>query len=175
MEEDDAPTPRMFGNPSEHRRRLALEHENVAADDGVEGPVERHFGRISLAEDHVAKGSGIRSLSRRCQSGRRSVCPDDFAPGSDKVCQQEGDIAGTAADVEHAHPGDDPGGGKKPPRDRINETRLLVESVELPIRMAKNIQAGRPRVVPHVYRFGTAIVILNPSGSVTDISRLPRG
>jgi hypothetical protein len=149
MEENDTTTPRMFGKPSEHRRRVALKHEDVTADDGVEGSVERHLGRISLAEHHVAKGPGIRSLPRRCQSGRRSVSSDDFAPGPDEVCRQEGDIAGTAADVEHAHPGDDPGGAKKPPRDRINETRLLVETVELPIGMAKNIRAGRPRVVPH--------------------------
>ncbi len=109
MEEDYAPAPRVRGKPSEHRRRLALKHENVAADDGVEGSVELHLGRISIAENDVAKGPGIRSPPRRCQSGRRSVCSDDFALGSDKFCRQEGDIAGTAADVEHPHPGDDPG------------------------------------------------------------------
>jgi len=153
MEEDYAAAPRVRGKPSERRRRVALKHENVAADDGVEASVERHLGRISLAEDHVAKGPGIRSLPRRCQSDRRSVCPDDFAPSADKVCRKEGDIAGTAADVEHPHPGYDPGGAKEPPRDRIDEMRLLAQAVELPIGMAKNIRAGRPRVVTRAPHF----------------------
>ena len=153
MEKDYAAAPRMRGKPSEHLDRVALKHENVAADDGVEGPIERHLDRISLAEDHVAKGPGVRSLPCRDQSGRRSVCSDDFAPGSDKVCRQEGDIAGTAADVEHPHPGFDPGGAKEPPRDRIDEMRLLVQAIELPIGMAENIRVGRPRVVTRVLHF----------------------
>ena len=48
----------------------------------------------------------MRSLPRHRQSGGRSVCSDHFARGSDEVCRQEGDIAGTAANVEHPHPGD---------------------------------------------------------------------
>jgi len=155
MEEDYAAAPRVRGKPSERCRRVALKQENVAADNGVERSVERHLGRISLAEDHVAKGPGIRSLPRRCQSDRGSVCPDDFAPSADKVCRKEGDIAGTAADVEHPHPGYDPGGAKEPPRDRIDEMRLLAQAVELPIGMAENVRAVWPRVVTEAFQLSS--------------------
>ncbi len=145
----------MRGKPSEHRRRVALKHENVAADDGVEESVERHLGRISFAENHVANGPRIRSPPRRCQSGRRSVCSDDFAHGSDKVCRQEGDIAGAAADVEHPHPGDDPGGAKEPSCDRIDKMRLLVQAVELPIGMAENVRAVWPPVITEAFQLSS--------------------
>ena len=43
----------MTGKLSEHRLRIGLEHQDVAANDSVEGPLEHRLGGIALAESDV--------------------------------------------------------------------------------------------------------------------------
>src|SRR5262249_10301640 len=104
---------------------------------------------------HVAKGPEIRPLPRHRQSVRRSVRSDDFAAGSDELGGQEGDIADTAADVEHPHPGDDPGGAEEAARDRLAALRLPVQTLALATRKGENVRTVWPRVVPQALQLSS--------------------
>jgi hypothetical protein len=129
----------MAREPSDHRCRIALEQQNVTADDGVERAIERNLGRISLAKVHVAEGPGARPQLRRRQSGCGPVHPNDFSPVPDQLGRHESDVTGAAADVENPHPCGDSCGLKEPPRYRVDETRLLDQPVKLSTGMPENI------------------------------------
>ena len=77
MEDNQPSRPHMLGKLFEHRRRILLECQDIAADDGVERLVERHLDGIALAKGYIAAPTRNCSRPRRRYSSRRSVHPDD--------------------------------------------------------------------------------------------------
>ena len=86
--------------------------------------------------------AAARALAASRAAGN-SVDADDFARVADHVRGEERDVAGAAPDVEHTHAGDDPGFTEEPLRDRVDEARLRLQTIELPIGMAEHVGLGR--------------------------------
>src|SRR6516164_1151726 len=107
MEDNQASLPHMLGKLCEHRRRIILEYQDIAADDGVERLVEGHLDGIALAKEHIAAPTRKCSCPRRRYSSRRSVHTDDRTAVTDQVRRQERYVSGAATDIKHAHSRDE--------------------------------------------------------------------
>jgi hypothetical protein len=147
MEDDQAPGAYVRGELPEHRRGILLKLQNVPANDGIEGALERHLGRITLAKDHAPQRPGSRSRPRRFERRRNAVYADNLAGVTDYGRRKKRNVADAATDIEHAHAGDDPGLAKEALRDRIDEARLRPQTIELAIGMTKHIGTRRSSVV----------------------------
>jgi hypothetical protein len=114
-------------------------HQDEAADDGVERLIERQLGRIAFAKCHIAQALAGGARPRRGDRRGHPVRPDDSAAVTDQLGCQEGNIACAAADIENAHAGTEPRGLKNLPRKRLELARLVAETLELTLRMTKDI------------------------------------
>jgi hypothetical protein len=127
------------GDVAQHGGGIRLELEDVASDDRVEALLEHQLGRVAFAKRHVAQRLLIGTASSNGERVGRSIGTDHLARLTHEVGDQECDVAGAAADVEHAHPGDDPGFDQEPSRDRIDEPRLNAETLQLPLGMTERV------------------------------------
>jgi hypothetical protein len=155
------------GKLAQHRRRLTLKHEDVATNDGVEWPLERHLGSIALAEGHVPQPSGLCSRPRCRDSGWHALGPDHFARGADHLCCQESHIAGTAADIQHTHTGHDSRSAEDLPRDGVDKARLRAQTIEFSLRMAEYIGVGRTVVVRVIHVLAPVVLSFSTAASWT--------
>jgi hypothetical protein len=132
---------------SQHCRWVILKLKNVATDDCVEGPLEDHLGGVAREERDPAERPSD-SLPCGCRDRvQRPVHADNLAVLTNEVRNKEGDIAGAASDIEHAHPWADAGVPKEPLRDRVDLTCLRTEATQLLGGVTKHISTG---VVSHV-------------------------
>jgi hypothetical protein len=79
------------------------------------------------------------ACQRRSHRRGRSICADNFTGCVDQLGRQERDVASAAANIEHSHPGDDPGAGEELPGHWVDELGLSVQPPEFPISVAKFI------------------------------------
>ena len=128
MEHDHASRAEMSGKLSQHRSRLSLEHQEVAAYHRVEGPLECHLCWVALQELDVAPRFVFRSSLRSCNGSRSFVGSDHFARISDEVRRQESDMASAGTNVQYAHGRTNSGVLEKSPRERPDETLLRVQT-----------------------------------------------
>ena len=140
MEDHQASRPQMLGKLFEHRRRILLEYQDIAADDGVERLVEYHLDGIALAKEHIAAPTRKCSCPRDRYSSRRLVNPDDRTAVTNQVSRQERHVSGAAPDIKHAHARDESSLAEEPSRDRIDNACLLIQASEFLIGMAKKIR-----------------------------------
>ena len=81
---------------------------------------------------------------------RHSIHADDFARITNDFRGKEGDVASTAADLQHAHAADNPRVAEKPLCDRVDQTRLRLQAFDFPVRMAQYIGPGRISLVTKI-------------------------
>ena len=105
-------------------------HEDETANDGVEGFVEGHFGRVTFEEANVAHAAKLSAGNGPLNGGGDAVGADNFTAGTDKIGDEKGDVAATTADVENAHAGRDAGLEKELASERFVSLGLAAESME---------------------------------------------
>ena len=118
---------------------IGIVHEDEAANDGVEGFVERHFGGIAFEETDVAHAAELRAGNGPLNGGGDAVGANDFAARANEIGDEESDIATAAADVENAHAGDDAGLEKKLASKGLVGLRLTAESMEFLLGLAGRV------------------------------------
>ena len=151
MKDDQASWSNVSGALSEHRRWILLKLQDVPANDGIEGLLERYRAGIALPEDHIPQRSRGRSGPGSLQSRRNSVYADDLACVTNHLRGKESDIARAATDVKHTHARDDPRFTEEVLGNRVDEPRLRLETIKLSIGMPKHILGVRISLVTGVH------------------------
>ncbi len=118
---------------------IGIVHEDEAANDGIEGFVEQHFGGIAFEEADVAHAAELRAGNGPLNGGGDAVGANDFTAGADEIGDEESDIASATADVENAHAGDDASLEKKLASERFVGLRLTGESMEFLLGLAGRV------------------------------------
>jgi len=120
---------------------VLLEHENVPTGDGVKGQFEGHLGGVALekAESLVSPSD----LGPGCSDGGgRAIHADHLAALTNHLREQQARVAGTAADIEHAHSRFDARFAEESPRRRVDQPCLRSQPVQFVRGMAKRIVAA---------------------------------
>ena len=124
---------------------------------GTSGSTARRRRRSRARAGRAGRGRGRRpGRTGRCSSRSpapgRAPCrgsspfmstPTTCPLGTDEVGEQQGDVAGAAADVEHLHPGRDAGGGEELAGDRAVDLVLADQPRRLGLRSPEGIVVGR--------------------------------
>jgi hypothetical protein len=85
--------------------RIGMVHEVEMANDGIEGLVEGEFGSIAFEEAGIAEATELGTRKGPLEGRSEAFRADDFAAGANEIGDQEGDITGSAADIENPHAG----------------------------------------------------------------------
>ncbi len=142
-----------------HRRaeggsRVGIVHEHAAPDCGIEVVVQ--YDRADRARDErdVRQTGRLRAIAGGLEDLRILLDADHRAPRANEVRDEERDIARTAADIEHLHPGTDARAGEEVPSGRIEQRTLPLEALGLRLRVTEGI-GGR---VCHLHAPSCALV-----------------
>jgi hypothetical protein len=116
--------------------RVGIVHEDEAADHGIEGLVEGHFGGIAFEEAGIAKPTELGAGNGPLQGGTEAVGADDFTAGTDEIGDEEGDIAGSTPDIENPHAGGNSSLLEELTTERFEGLRWATESMEFQLGVA---------------------------------------
>ena len=103
MKYDDSARANESRDAFQHRRRVSIEHENVAADGGVERLREFQPVQISVTKRNVADFERLHAGPRGGDGGGRPIDAHDLAAVADQFRRQQRGVAPSAADVQYPH------------------------------------------------------------------------
>jgi hypothetical protein len=131
VEDDDATRSEVDGESSQRGCGVFLVHQHISTNDGIEWGSKGHFRGVTLLKGHIVEASLFGPLRCHLQGSGDAIGADHLPGCTDEFCGEEGDITGTTADIEHAHPSTDPGFYEVAPSDRYDETSLDSETLQL--------------------------------------------
>jgi hypothetical protein len=108
--------------------RIGMVHEVEMANDGIEGLVEGEFGSIAFEEAGIAEAAELGTRKGPLEGRSEAVRADDFAAGANEIGDQEGDITGSAADIEDSHAGNNSSLLKELASERFEGLRWTTEA-----------------------------------------------
>jgi hypothetical protein len=133
VEHDQSAGLKMPGKLAQHVGCISLIQQHVPTDDGIEGFLEGHLGRIAFAKRDIPDRARFRSSAGRHNSSGSSVNADDGAFITSQIGRQERDIAATAAYIKNSHPRDNAGADEELSGDRLQEPGLRAQTLEFTI------------------------------------------
>ena len=128
---DDAPGTQVGDELLQRRDGIGEVHQHQPADDRIEVAGELQLQGVAGKELDVGVPGLLRPRAGGFEDLRVHVDPDDGALRSYQLRRRHGNVAGTAADVEHLHPRLHAGIAQHPQRHPLVEMRLLDQPLGL--------------------------------------------
>jgi hypothetical protein len=97
----DSARPHQPGRRSQDSHRIRKELKNVAADDGIEGPIAGDLRDITFREAHIVQAGVRRAGLRAVDRMRVSLYAKHFSGGPDQTRGKHCNISDTRPEVQH--------------------------------------------------------------------------
>jgi len=141
--QQDAAGPQQLRRTPYDGHRVVDVEQDQPADDRVEAVAHGEAPHVAGHELDVGDPLAAGPVAGERHGGLGAVDADDGAARADPAGEEEGDVAGAAAEVEDAHAGGDPAEREEGARRSGQHAGLGLESGELGVAVPEDVPGGR--------------------------------